>query len=69
MNFFRVRQKVSALYNQAEVDLEEFKGYGTSDKGTEAGVFGIDGLSRARSSPPSAETRSTAGWTRRALPA
>ena len=40
MNFFRVRQKVSALYYQAEVDLEEFKDYGTCDKGTEAGVFG-----------------------------
>ena len=47
VNYFRVRQKVSALCNQAEVDLEKDEGCGSCDKGMEAGVFGIEGLSRA----------------------
>ena len=45
---FRVRQKVSALCNQAKVDLEEEEGCGTCDKGTETGVYGIEGLCRAQ---------------------
>ena len=47
LNYFRVRQKVSALCNQAEVDLEKDEGYGSGDKRTEAGVFGRAGLSQA----------------------
>ena len=35
----------SALYNQAEVDLEVDEICGSCDKGTEAGVFGREGLS------------------------
>ena len=38
---------MSALCNQAEEDLVEFEGWGECDKGTEAGVFGREGLSRA----------------------
>ena len=38
---------MSALYNQAKEDLVEFEGCRPCDKGTEAGVFGIEGLSRA----------------------
>ena len=38
--YFRVRQKVSALCYQAEVDLETDEGYGSGDKGMEASVFG-----------------------------
>ena len=37
----------SALCNQAEVDLEEDEYCSLCDKGTEAGVFGREGLSRA----------------------
>ena len=40
IDFFRVRQKVSALCNQAKEDLEEYEDCCTGDKGTEAGVFG-----------------------------
>ena len=47
MDYFRVRQKVPALCNQAKEDLEELEGRSTSDKGTEASVFGREGLSRA----------------------
>ena len=38
---------MSTLCNQAEVDLEEEEGCSTCDKGMEAGVFGIEGRSRA----------------------
>ena len=48
INLFRVRQKVSVLCNQAKVDLEEEEGRGTCDKGTETGVYGIEGLCRAQ---------------------
>ena len=48
IDLFRVRQKVSALCNQAKVDLEEEEGCGTCDKGTETGVYGIEGLCRAQ---------------------
>ena len=43
-NYFRIRQKVSALCNQAEEDLVEFEGCRPGDKGTEVGVFGKKGL-------------------------
>ena len=38
---------MSALCSQAKKDLVEFEGWGECDKGTEAGVFGREGLSRA----------------------
>ena len=38
INLFKVRQKVSALCNQAKVDLEEEEGCSTCDMGTETGV-------------------------------
>ena len=38
---------MSALCIQAKEDLVEFEGCSTCDKGTEAGVFGREGLSRA----------------------
>ena len=47
IDFFRVRQKVSALCYQAKEDLEESVGCCMGDKGMEAGVFGREGLSRA----------------------
>ena len=37
-----------ALCNQAKEDLEEFEGCSTCDKGTETGVYGIEGLCRAQ---------------------
>ena len=39
---------MSALCNQAKVDLEEEEGCSTCDKGTETGVYGIEGLCRAQ---------------------
>ena len=38
---------VCSVSARPEVDLEEEEGCGSCDKGTEAGVFGKEGLSRA----------------------
>ena len=46
--FYRERQSVSELCNQAKEDLVEEAGRGTCDKGTETGVYGIEGLCRAQ---------------------
>ena len=47
IEFFRVRQKISAQCNQSEVDLGKDEDCGSGDKGTEAGVF-EEGLSQAK---------------------
>ena len=47
-NYFRIRQKVSALCNQAKEDLVEYEDCRPGDKGTEASVFGREGLSELK---------------------
>ena len=60
--FYRERQRVSVLCNQAKEDLVE-EGRGTCDRGQRPVSRDRRALLSSRSSPPAPAARATAGWT------